>query len=257
MRLQDNLVTLIALFIGIIIFVLSLFSFHADYQFGRPLTNLIIDVLLLVFSAMLIGGTLNLRKKLSSYEVSANKAFNEIIYSRLKPILEEMAIGIVEINKLSKKVENVERKISVIEELAATQKLSPEEKINFYFKSIIVMIFYIGIFIFMTQYIVSYVHLISSLLFLIWWLFITFEFDIFDRGEALIMLVAPPLIVPSVYLITKTLAGVAATHGLIFILSAVYAYYYYTIAKNLKSGKKESMKEKLRSIIAKLFSKGT
>ncbi len=255
MRVQDNLVTLIAFLTGLILFAVSLLSLHADYQLERPLENLIIDVIFLIFSAILIGGSLNLRKRLSGYEVSVNAAFNEVIYSKLKPILEEVAIGIIEMNRLSKKVENIEKKISVIEELATTQKITPEQKINFYFKSIIVMILYIGIFVFITQYILPYDHLISPLLFLVWWGLITIEFNIFDKGEALIMLIAPPLIVPSLYLILKTLVGVAITHGLIFVSSAIYAYYYYLLAKSIRSPERESLRGKIKTTLSRIFSK--
>ncbi len=255
MRMQDSLVTLIAFFVGIALFALSLWSLYTDYQLERPAENIAIDVILIIFSSILVGGSLNLRKRLAGYEISANAAFNEIIYSKLKPILEEVAIAIVEINRLSKRVERVENKISVIEDLATTQRLTPEQKINFYFKSVVVMVFYIGIFIFITQYILPYDHLLSSLLFLVWWGFITAEFRLFDRSEALIMLVAPPLIVPSLYLILRTLAGVAITHGIIFVASAVYAYYYYLLARNLQSQEKESLRGKIKNTLSKMFSK--
>ncbi len=255
MRVQDSLVTIIAFLTGVILFAVSLLSLYADYRLEKPPENLIIDVMFLIFSAVLIGGSLNLRKRLSGYEVSVNAAFNEVVYSRLKPILEEVAVGIIEMNRLSKKVENIERKISVIEELATTQKITPEQKINFYFKSIIVMILYIGIFVFMTQYILPYEHIISSLLFLVWWGLITVEFNIFDKGEALIMLIAPPLIVPSLYLILKTLTGIAITHGLIFVASAIYAYYYYHLAKSIRSSKKENLRSKIKTTLSKIFSK--
>ncbi len=255
MRMQDSLVTLIAFFVGVILFVLSIISLYTDYQLERPPENIAIDVLFLIFSSILIGGSLNLRKRLVGYEVSANAAFNEIIYSKLRPVLEEVAVAIVEINRLSKRMESVENKISVIEDLATTQKLTPEQKINFYFKSIVVMVFYIGIFIFITQYVLPYDHILSSLLFIVWWGFITTEFRLFDRSEALIMLIAPPLVVPSLYLILRTLAGIAITQGVIFVASAVYAYYYYMLAKNIRSQERESLKGKIKNTLSKMFSK--
>lgn len=255
MRVQDNIVTMITFFIGVLMFVLSLLSLSTDYQLEKPIENIVIDITFLIFSSILIGGSLNLRKRLSGYEISVNKAFNEVVYSRLKPILEEVAVGVVEINRLSKKIDNIERRVSVIEDLATTQKLTPEHKINFYFKSTIVMILYIGIFIFITQYILPYQHILISLLFLVWWGFITFEFRIFDKSEALFMLIAPPLLVPSLYLIFKTLFGVALTNGIIFLSSGLYAYYYFHLAKNIVSPRRESLRGKIKSTLSRMFSK--
>lgn len=255
MKPSDNLVTVIAFITGVSMLAISLYSFYTDYGLDRPALNLAIDITFIVFSAVLIGGSMNLRKRLKGYEVSVNAAFNEVVYSRLKPILEEVALGIVEMNRVSKKIEDLERKISAVEELATTQKLSPEEKINFYFKAIVVMIFYVGLFIFMTQYTLPYNYILSALLFIIWWGFITFEFQIFDRGEALVMLIAPILIIPSLYTLTKVLAGISIAQGMVFIASAFYAYYYYLMARNITGGGTRGIREAFKDLKSKLTKK--
>ncbi|AIY90876.1 hypothetical protein [Geoglobus acetivorans] len=252
MKSSDNLITLIAFIIGISVLALSLYSFYTDYSMGRPAINLAIDVIFLMFSAVLVGGSLNLRKRLKGYEVSVNAAFNEVVYSRLKPIMEEVALGIVEMNRVSKKIENLERKISAIEELATTQKLTPEERINFYFKAVVVMVFYIGLFMYMTQYTLPYNYILSALLFIIWWGFITFEFQIFDKGEALVMLIAPVLIIPSLYTLTRTLAGISIAQGMVFIASAFYAYYYYIVAKGITGTGNKGLKDMLGEFRSKI-----
>ena len=249
MKLIENVSTLSAALIGAVIFFVSLYSFYVDYSLGKPTLNLIIDLVLIFLSATIVGGSLNIRKKLVSYKVSAEKAFNEVIYSRLKPIMDEVALGIVEINEMRKKLEDVEKKISHIEELATSQKLTPEQKINFYFKATIVMLFYLGTFIYLMQYTLPYNYMISILLFIYWWLFITYEFDIFHRGEALVMLAAPVLIVPSVYILSRVLLGVAYAQGIVFLASAFYAYYYYLLAKNIVSEEEDKISEKVKAFL--------
>ena len=251
MKLIENISTLSAALVGSVIFILSLYSFYIDYYTNKPMLNLAIDIALLFLSAVIVGGSLNIRKKLVTYRISAEKTFNEVIYTRLKPIMEEVALGIVEVNSMRKKLEEVERKISAIEELATTQKLTPEQKINFYFKAMIVMLFYLGTFVYLMQYTLPYNYLISILLFIYWWLFITYEYNIFHRGESLIMLAAPVLIAPSAYILLRILLGVAAAQGLIFAFSALYAYYYYTIAKKIageKAGNNERFLKKVKDI---------
>lgn len=255
MKLSDNLVTIVAFVTGISMLALSLYSFYTDYSLDRPVTNLVIDLTFLVFSAVLVGGSMNLRKRLKGYEVSVNAAFNEVVYSRLKPILEEVALGIVEINRVSKRIENLERKISAVEELATTQKLSPDEKINFYFKAIVVMVFYVGLFIFMTQYTLPYNYILSAILFIIWWGFITLEFQIFERGEALVMLIAPVLIVPSLYTLMKVLAGISIAQGVVFAASALYAYYYYLLARGIAGGNMKGFRGALRDLRSRITKK--
>lgn len=255
MRPADNLTTTVAFATGVVVLTVSLYSFYVDYSMNEPELNLAIDIGFILASSVLIGGSLNLRKRLKGYEVSASHAFNEVVYSRLKPVLEEMALGIVEINRMSRKIEMLEQKISAVEELVTTQKLSPDEKINFYFKSIVVMLFYIGLFVFMTQYTLPYNHIISALLFLIWWGFITFEFRIFERGEALIMMIAPVLIFPSLYILVKTLFGLSIAQGTAFIASAFYAYYYYQMAKGLVGRPSKGLREMVSDLRSKITGK--
>jgi len=251
MRTLENLTLISSAVIGMVIFVLSLYSFYVDYSTFKSEINLALDAILIIFSGIIIGGSLNLRKKLTGYEVAVDRAFNDALYSKLKPIMEELALGIIEINSMRKKLEDVERKVSRVEELATTQRLAPEEKINFYLKAFIVMLFYLGTFIFMTQYTLPNMHLVSILLFLYWWGFITYEYKLYDRGEALVMLSAPVLIAPSLYLLLRIVVGIAYTQALIFVASAVYAYYYHQLAREISSGKSIDIKGKLRSLFKK------
>ncbi|MBE8538911.1 hypothetical protein [Geoglobus acetivorans] len=246
MRTIDNVSTAGAVLVGATVFAVSLYSLYADYTSFKPTLNIAVDLALLFLSAIIIGGSLNLRKRLTGYEVAAERAFDEVVYSRLKPIIDEVAIGIVEINALRKKVEDVENKISVVERLATEQKLTPEYKVNFYFRALIAMLFYLGTFIFMTQYTLPYLHLVTILLFIYWWLFITHEFEIFNKGEALIMFAAPVLIAPSSYLLLRVFIGTAATQAIMFLISGVYAYYYYNLAKGLVGGEKKKLSEILK-----------
>ncbi len=247
MRTIESVFTLSAATIGAVLFAISLYSFYIDYNTSKPLINLTIDLILVFVSAIIVGGSLNIRKKLLGYEIAAERAFNEVVYSKLKPIVDEVALGIVEINAMKKRLEDVERKISVVEELATTQKLTPEQKINFYFKALIVMLFYLGTFVFMTQYTLPYLYLVTILLFLYWWLFITHEFNIFHRSEALAMLAAPVLIAPSLYMLLRILVGIAAAQGLMFVASGFYAYYYYNLAKKIVGGNSTSISETIKN----------
>ncbi|ADC64836.1 hypothetical protein Ferp_0665 [Ferroglobus placidus DSM 10642] len=253
MNTLENISTLSAVIVGVLLFVASLYSFYIDYSAGKPALNILIDLTLLILSSIIVGGSLNLRKKLVGYKVAAEKAFDEVVYSKIKPVMDEVALGIIEINALKKKLEDVEKKVSIVEELATTQKLTPEQKINFYFKALIVMLFYLGTFVFMTQYTLPYLYLISILLFLYWWLFITYEYNIFHKSEALVMLAAPVLIAPSLYILLRIALGVAAAQGVMFLASAFYAYYYYNLAKKLVGGNaNNSLTESLKNGITNL-----
>ena len=236
MRLQENIATLSAIVVGLVVLALSLYSLNTDYTSGKPAVNLIIDAFMVLFSATLIGGSLSLRKRITGYEVAATRAFNEVVYSRLRPVLDEVAYGIVEMNALRKRVEEMDRKLDRLEEYAVTQKLTPEYKMNFYFRAVIAMVFYVATFMFMLQYTLPFNHMLVVFLYMYWWLFITHEFKIYSKGEALVMLLAPVLLVPSLYLLLKVFFGIPVALGVVLASSALYAYYYYTIARNIAGG---------------------
>ncbi len=249
MKFRDALSVASGIIVGLVVFVISLYSLYTDYLLGRSMSYVAVDAFLLFLSSVLIGNSLSIRKRISGYEVAASRAFNEVVYSRLKPILDEVAYGIVEMNVLRKKIEELDRKLDRIEESATTQKLTPEYKLNFYFRAIIVMIFYISTFTFMLQYTLPYNHMLAALLYIYWWAFITHEFKLYTKGEALVMLAAPVLLVPSLYLLIRIFAGTPVALGTVLATSALYAYYYYLIAKRVdRSG------EGLRELIGRIRS---
>ncbi|AKG92142.1 hypothetical protein GAH_00511 [Geoglobus ahangari] len=251
MRFAENLSTASAVIVGGIILLVSLYSLYIDYSTGKGILNIAIDTVMIFLSAVLIGGGLSTRKRLRSYKVAADRAFEEVVYSKLKPILDEVAMGILEINTMRKKLDSVEEKMAKLENYATTGRLTPEHKVNFYFKALIVMLFYLGTVMFMMQYTLPYNHILAILLFIYWWLFITAEFEIFSTGEALVMLIAPVLIVPSLYILSRVFLGVALAQGVVFLASGVYAYYYYTVAKKVSTGQEVKISRKIRDFVGK------
>ena len=233
MRFEENVTTLIAIFLGILLFVLSLYSLYYDYTFNKPLVYVIIDLSILILSSIILGGSFNLRKRLTAYRVVAERAFDEVVYNRLKPILDEVAFGIVEMNEMKSRLERIEGKISFIEDFAKKEKLTPESTINFYFKTFIAMFFYFGTLVFMLQFTLPNLHFIAILLYIYWWLFFSYEYKIFHRIEALMMLAIPILLVPSSFILLRIFIGISMTMAIIFLTSALYAYYYFHYSKYL------------------------
>lgn len=250
MRLEKAVIA-IMLILGIFLFIISLVSMYNDFSTGKPLDYIFVDVAFLLLAAVITGGGLKLYRKLVMFSVVTQSAFEEVIYSNLRPLLQELAFSTAEFNEVKTRVSGLERKISHIEE-ELTKPIEYEvpsapadvytlRKTAFYMRTIVVSLFFFGTYLFLLDFNLPNEPYLYTILYMFWWVFITKEFDLFSRVEAWVILGIPILLVPAGALILRAVLGIAMLMGIIFITSVVYAYLYYQYAKTLSIEESEKM----------------
>ncbi|AEA47839.1 hypothetical protein [Archaeoglobus veneficus] len=237
----EKAVIAIAAIMGFGIIGISLISMYNDFVNGKDLPYLLIDFLFFSFGTVLAGGSLRLYKRLVMLSVVTESAFEDVIYARLRPVLEEIAYGTAEVNEVKTRIVNLEKKLEKMEEeLVRPVEISvpsPESivlrKTAFYMRTVVVAMFFFGAYLFLLNYNLPYEPYLYTLLYILWWFFVTKEFNLFHRIEAWVVLGIPVLLVPAGTIILRATIGLVPLMGLIFLTVVLYAYLYYLYAKTL------------------------
>ena len=241
MNAAENITTITSALIGALLLVASLYSLYIDYTSMRPEIYIAIDFAIVIISSIILGGSLKLRRRVTAYTVAANRAFDEVIYNRLKPIMEEVALGILEVNEVKTKMESLEKAIASLEDKLTIRPAAPEAGAAFYLKTVVAMLVYFGTYLFMIQFTLPYENYLYILLYAYWWFFFTFEFRVQHRTEAWIALSIPVLLVPAGTILLRVLVGLTILMAIVFLTSMIYGYLYYRYARELR--KEELIKE--------------
>ncbi len=226
---------------GISLLALSLISIYNDFSSSKGLPYLMVDFAFFAFGVTLTGGSLKLYKRLVILSVVTESAFEDIIYTRLRPVLEEIAYGTADINEVKSRIFNLEKKLDKIEgELTRPPEVavSPPDslvlrKTAFYMRTVITSMFFFGAYLFILNYSLPFEPYLYTFLYVLWWAFITREFNLFHRVEAWVVLGIPVLLVPAGSIILSATIGIVPLMGLIFISVIAYAYLYYLYARTL------------------------
>ncbi len=240
MKYVEKTVIAVSVVIGLGVLIASIVSLYNDFSSGRGFEYLMTDVVFFTFGIVLTGGGLKLYKQLLKLSAMTDEVFDELVFARLRPVLEEIAYSTVELSEVKAELEKLATKV---ERLEKTEVESiPLGRISFYMKSIVVSLIYIGAYLFMLNYYMGYSPYLFPVLYIIWWAYITKEFGLFSRFEAWLVMGIPVLIVPAMSIVIQTLFGVAPLMGVIFATSLLYAYLYYLYAQELAGSEKSEKK---------------
>jgi len=142
----------------------------------------------------------------------------------------------VELSEVKAELEKLATKIEQLERMERAAPSRQPYSVAFYMRVIVASLVYMGIYLFMLNYyMMAYTPYLLVFLYLVWWVFITREFNLFSRFEAWLVMGIPVLIVPAMAVVLQSTVGVAPLMGLAFATSLLYAYLYYLYAQELSS----------------------
>ncbi len=224
----EKAVIVVSFLTGLAVLSVSIISLYNDFSTGKGFEYLMTDVVFFSFGTFLTGGALRVYKKLSTLSIVADELFEELVFTRLKPVLEEVAYSTVELSEVKAELDRLAKKVDSIKTTA-----TPVGDVSFYMRVIVVSFVYVCLYLLMLNYFTSYTPYLFVVLYLIWWVFITREFNLFSRFEAWLVMGIPVLIVPAMSIVIQSLIGIPALMGIVFSTSQLYAYAYYLYAKEL------------------------
>ncbi len=235
MKTLEKAVVFLSMFLGFGLLVLSLASMYNDLSNGKPVVYYVVDLGFFTLSLLIVGGSLRLYRRILAYEALTDAIVDDLLYNRLKPLLEQIAFSTAEIDEVRTKLAEIENELRGLED-RMVKGGAEVTGVTFYVKAIAVAMIYFGIFLFMINFVLPFEVFMYVVFYVIWWGFITQEFNLYDRMDAWIILSIPLLIVPTASIIIESVFGIVAARAVVFWTSLIYAYVYYRYAKRLKVG---------------------
>ena len=249
MKTLEKIVILLMLLFGLGVLFLSLVSMYNDLSASRPIMYYVVDMGIFTLSLLIAGGALRLYRRVLAYEALADAVVDDLLYNRLKPLLEQIAFSTAEMDEVRTKLAEIESELRGLEERMVRE--TPEAiGVTFYVKAIAVAMIYFGIFLFMINFVLPYEVFMYVVFYVIWWGFITQEFKLYDRMDAWIILSIPLLIVPTASIIIESVFGIVTARAVVFWTSLIYAYIYYRYAR--RKGLKVSGQIGIRDIVERI-----
>ena len=251
-----GLVSVSIIFVGIA--VLSVFSLIIDIFVKINFFSILIDVFVLIMCMTAIYFVFNIIRKKIVTEALIDTAFQHGVYNRLQSLIGNIAqaqvgtdVVIDRIDHLDKKVENIlkERRDdkydgSVGKEFLQ-EHISLGTSVKFVVKSIFMLIVTMAIFMFLVNFNLGNVTPYASLsIYVLWWLFITNEYSLWNYTGAWSFAIIPILIIPVTIIILANLMNYNVLMALLYLSLAIYIVVYYIWAIYVTTGSIPFLKPK-------------
>lgn len=242
-----GLVSSLIMAIGLLI--ISGYSFIVDLG---NITGLIIDMIFIFMSISSLYFVYNLYRRKIVFETLIDTAFQKGVYNRLEPLIENIAQSHVDtdiildrMSNIDLKVENVlkERKIEI--ERKEVYDLEKEfqrpvmvgTSLMFIVKCIFMIIITMAIFMFLVNFnLGNLTPLVSLLIFVLWWVFITNEYGLWKDNSAWLFVFIPTTIIPVSVMVLGNIINYNVLMAVLYALVGIYVFVYYVWAVYTTTG---------------------
>lgn len=227
-----------ALVILLVILVISAFSFYVDLFIKFRFLYVLIDlsVIIMCLGAMFFISNAFRRKIIT--DLLIDSAFQDGIYTRLQPLIEKIAQSHIDANIILDRISNMDLKIQNIQKERYTRDTESADlmkepitvgtSIKFAIKTIFLIILTMAIFMFLVNFNLGSITPYSVLLiFIIWWGFITNEYNLWKESSSWTMVFFPILIIPVMVMLLNNLLNYNVMMAILYLSVGSYAFVYY------------------------------
>ena len=207
--------------------------------------DFILNLTILIIGLCALWGGITLAKRTIAMEQLIDVGFENGVYNRLEPVLEEIAGTQVVINKMDERLNNMNinmdrlRKRSVELKIPGTEPafgIDIAAQISRFLRLIILINITLVAFIFLLNFTRSYTPFIMTIMFVVWWLEITYEYTLWEKTPAYYWVFFPILTIPISTILGDIMYGSGILIGSMGILLALYISAYYTWSKYIIEG---------------------
>lgn len=229
-------------FISFFVVVFALSSFYYDYKNYNQI-NILLDMGFLAFGLVASMGSLKLLRRSIVQEMLLDTAMEKGLYSRMEPVLKDIAALKYEVADLHEKLDltRLHEKPSKPVVVSSPVPAQPTATINM--GTFMDMDMYLRIFMFINITALTLVYLIVlpgpfepyifGGLFFLWWLFITQKFKLWKSTGSLAWGLMPLILVPVLNVALEAFVGINQKIGVLSLMLMFYAfvYYYWSVIK--------------------------
>jgi hypothetical protein len=212
-------------------------------------------------------------------DILIDTAFQEGVYSRLQPLVENIAESHVDTNIFLDRISNIDMKVENILKERYSRDITSGDflqepiavgtSIKFAIKSIFLIVVTMAIFMFFLNFNLGNITPYAVLfIFVLWWGFITGEYNLWRESSAWVMVFSPILVVPVAVMLLGNLLNYNVLMATLYLSVGMYTCVYYVWAVYATTGslpiittKKQEPKEsgffalQQKGILKKLFDK--
>ncbi|MCD4766320.1 MAG: hypothetical protein K8R34_07400 [Methanosarcinales archaeon] len=207
--------------------------------------DFIVNLTIVVLGVCALWGGITLAKRTIAMGQLIDIGFENGVYSRLEPILEEIAGTQVVINKMDERLNNMNINMDQLKKRSVEFKIPGNEpafgidisaQISRFLRLIILINITLVVFIFLLNFTRSYTPFILTIMFIVWWLEITYEYTLWEKSSAYYWVFFPILTIPITTILGDIMYGSGILIGSMGILLALYVSAYYTWSKYIIEG---------------------
>jgi hypothetical protein len=236
-----------ALIISIAILIMSGFSFYIDLIVKSNYIYSLVDLFIFGFSLGSVYFVINAFKKRVITDILIDTAFQEGVYSRLKPLVENIAESHVDTNIFLDRMSNIDMKVENILKERYSRDITSGDflqepiavgtSIKFAIKSIFLIVVTMATFMFLLNFNLGNITPYAVLfIFILWWGFITNEYNLWRESSAWVMVFSPILVVPVAVMLLSNLLNYNVLMATLYLSVGFYTFIYYVWAVYASTG---------------------
>ena len=227
-----------------------IYSYYApviDVLSGKEFNaqDFIENLTIVIIGLCALWGGITLAKRTIVMEQLIDMGFENGVYNRLEPVLEEIAASQVVFNKMDERLNNMNINMDRLRKRSVELKIPGAEpafgidiaaEISRFLRLIILINITLVAFIFLLNFTRSYTPFIMTIMFVVWWLEITYEYTLWEKSSAYYWIFFPILTIPITTILGDIMYGSGILIGSMGILLALYVSAYYTWSKYIIEG---------------------
>jgi hypothetical protein len=207
--------------------------------------DFILNLTILIIGLCAFWGGITLAKKTIAMEQLIDMGFENGVYNRLEPVLEEIAGTQIVIDKMDERLNNMNINIDRLKKRSVEFKIPGTgpafgidiaAQISRFLRLIILINITLAAFIFLLKFTRSYTPFVLTMLYVLWWLEITYEYTLWKRSSAYYWVFFPILTIPITTVLGDIMYGGDILLGSMGIGLAIYASAYFTWSKYMIEG---------------------
>jgi len=178
-----------ALIISILIMAISDYSFYVDFFIQSNYTYALIDIIINFICLGAIYFIVKTFKRRIIADVLIDTAFQEGVYLRMRPLIENIAKSQIDTNMILDRLENMDLKVQNVLKQGYSRDVKSREfmdepiavgtSIKFAVKTILLVTVTMAMFMFLINFqLLGLTHYTVLLIFVMWWGFITNEYNL-------------------------------------------------------------------------------
>lgn len=236
-----------AFIISIVILLISSISLYMDFFIKSNYTYTFIDIFIILICYGAIYFVVNTFKRRIITDVLIDTAFQHGVYARLRPLIENIAQSQVDTNIILDRLDNVDLKVQNVLKQGYARDVKSSEfmkeplavgtSIKFAIKTMFLIIVTMAAFMFFINFqLIGMTHYAVLLIFVMWWVFITNEYNLWKESVAWGMVFLPILVVPVMVMLLTNILNYNLLLAIIYLSVGLYTISYYLWALYAATG---------------------